>query len=161
MERAERPLEAPDPGLAARTVNLAVVSGASKSPATIPAGTGNTDGRQRPRRGWVFGALTCGVVLLATAAGLVLGLGLGLTKAGATPVAPASLGSAPPVAASAAPYPLSPASPAPPIVPREGPASTARSASRTPGSSTSTRASTSPRHAPSRPAQRTRSTSDG
>ena len=109
----------------------------------------------------VFAALTFGVLLVAIAGGLVLGLGLGLTRAGATPVPSASPGPATPVAASPAPYPLSPASPAPPIVPRGDSASTTRSASRTPGSSTSTRSSTSPRHAPSQPAQRTRSTSDG
>ena len=158
MERAGCPREAPDPGLAARTVNLVVVPAASTSPGipTARVGTGKTDSGQRQRRGWVFTALACCVVLVAIAGGLVLGLGL--TTAGATPAPPASPAPATPVAASPAPDTLSPASPAPPIVPRAGSASTAR---RTPGSSTRVRSSTSPRHAPSRPAQRTRSTSDG
>jgi hypothetical protein len=58
-------------------------------------------------------------------------------------------GPVPPAAASVAPYPLSPAFPAPPIVPRGGPDSTTRSASRRSGSSTSPRSTRSPRHVPS------------
>lgn len=160
MDRAQRPHEAPDLGLAARTVTLAVVA-APNSPGARPVRVrpGKTDHRPMPRRGWASAALASTVVLVAAAGGLVLGLGP--IRSGATPAASASPGPAPSAAASPAPYPLSPASAAPPIVPRGGPASTARSASGTPRSSASTRSTTSARHAPSRSAQRTPSTSDG